>query len=219
MPTPQSLPEARPAERRKPGDFHSKPVWQRTLVVAAGPLANFLLAIVIFAASYAILGVPVSQPRVDEVIAGSAADRAGIKSGDFIRAINGSRIDTFQDVQEIVMTRGGETLTMLLERNGAELTVTAVPEIKEQSDGFGGKLRVGQLGIKNTGSSLIFEKKSVFEALQLGVGRTWFIVETTFRYLGKLFLGQESTKQLGGFIMIAKAAGDAASISIPSSSL
>jgi regulator of sigma E protease len=210
-----SLPQAASSDHPpRAGDFPTKPLWQRALVVAAGPVANFLLAIAIFAASYALIGLPASEPRVDGVIVGGAADKAGIKSGDFIRAINGARIDRFQDIQDIVTTHAGESLSILLDRNGAAITIVAVPEAIEQSDGFGGKIRLGRLGIQNNGSSLIYDKKSVGESLRLGVDRTWFIVETTFRYLGKLFLGQESPNQLGGFISIAKAAGDAASVGI-----
>jgi regulator of sigma E protease len=211
-----SMPEAASDNRPpRPGDFHAKAVWQRALVVVAGPVANFILAILIFAASYVLIGQPVSEPRVDEVVVGSAAEKAGIKTGDVIRSINGSQIRTFQDIQEIVMTHGGDPLSMVVDRNGAPVSLVAVPEMSEQSDGFGGKIKIAMLGIKNSGTSFVYEKKSAIEALQLGVGRTWFVVETTFRYLGKLFLGQESTSQLGGVISIAKAAGDAASVGIP----
>jgi len=208
-----SLPDAdRPP---KPGEFHGKPVWQRALVVAAGPLANFVLAIGIFAASYAIVGQPVTEPRIDEVVAGSAADKAGLRAGDLIKSINESRVSSFQDVQEIVMTHAGDSLRMVVDRAGKDMSVVAVPEVSQQSDGFGGKVRMGMLGIKNSGSTFIFEKKSVADALRLGVARTWFIVETTFRYLGKLFMAEESTSQLGGVISIAKAAGDAAAVGVP----
>jgi regulator of sigma E protease len=210
-----SLPEQADIRSPRPGDFHGKAVWQRALVVVAGPVANFILAILIFAASYVLIGQPVTEPRVDEVVAGSAAEKAGIKAGDIIRALNGVQIRSFQDIQEIVMTHGGDPLTIVVERNDAQVSLTAVPEMGEQSDGFGGKVKIPMLGIKNSGTSFLYEKKSAVEALRLGVGRTWFVVETTFRYLGKLFLGQESTSQLGGVISIAKAAGDAASIGIP----
>jgi regulator of sigma E protease len=210
-----SLPEQADIRSPRPGDFHGKAVWQRALVVVAGPVANFILAILIFAASYVLIGQPVTEPRVDEVVAGSAAEKAGIKAGDIIRALNRVQIRSFQDIQEIVMTHGGDPLTIVVERNDAQVSLTAVPEMGEQSDGFGGKVKIPMLGIKNSGTSFLYEKKSAVEALRLGVGRTWFVVETTFRYLGKLFLGQESTSQLGGVISIAKAAGDAASIGIP----
>ena len=86
-----SLPEIRrPIVRPAPDDFHAKPVWQRALVVAAGPVANFILAILIFAAAFAFFGMPVSEPRVDDVTRGSAAERAGIQPGDIIKSINGT---------------------------------------------------------------------------------------------------------------------------------
>jgi regulator of sigma E protease len=210
-----SLPERKSADHPpRPDDFQSKTVWQRALVVAAGPVANFVLAILIFAAAFAFFGMPVTQPRVDEVIPGSVAERAGIKAGDLFKSINGTPTETFQDVQEIVMMRGGETLSIVIERNKTEVAIIAVPQVKEQPDGFGGTIRIGQLGIKNNGSTMVYEKKSLPEALRLGIDRTWFVVETTFRYIGKLFLGQESTAQLGGPISIAKAAGDAASVGV-----
>jgi regulator of sigma E protease len=210
-----SLPESERAGPPKPGDFHGKPVWQRALVVVAGPLANFILAIGIFAASYALIGQPVTEPRIEEVVAGSAADKAGLKAGDIIKSINESRISSFQDVQEIVMTHAGDPLRLVVDRGGNALSLVAVPEPSAQSDGFGGKVRIGMLGIKNSGSTFVFEKKSVSDALRLGVSRTWFIIETTFRYIGKLFIAEESTSQLGGVISIAKAAGDAAAVGIP----
>jgi regulator of sigma E protease len=200
---------------RPPGNFHGKPVWQRAAVVVAGPVANFILAIFIFAAAFALVGVPVSEPRVDEILAGSAADKAGIKPGDLVVEINGKAIEDFTDLQQAVVTRAGETLSIIIERDGKRIGLTAVPELREEPDGFGGKIRIGMLGVRhNPGSDVRLEKFGVAKSIGKGFERTWFIVETTFKYLGKLVTGRESADQLGGPIAMAKATGDAASIGL-----
>lgn len=210
-----SMPDADATARAKlePGNFHGKPLWQRAAVVAAGPIANFILAIVIFTAAFMTVGSPVMEPRVDEVLAGSAAEQAGIRKGDLIVSIEGRQIDTFAEIQQSVITRGGEELSVVVDRNGEKLTFAVTPMIKEESDGFGGTLRIGLLGVRhNPEGGVKYERMGPLQAVEAGAQRTWFIVDTTFRYLGKLVTGRESADQLGGPIAMAKAAGDAASV-------
>jgi regulator of sigma E protease len=209
-----SLPSADTAEQaRQPGNFHGKPIWQRAAVVVAGPLANFILAIAIFVAAFSLVGVPMSEPRVGEILAGSAAEKAGIMPGDLIRKIDGRDMESFSDLQQAVMTRPGEPMTITIERAGQLIDVAAVPDLREEPDGFAGKVRIGLLGIKQdqTGG-MRYERLPLAKSLTKGVERTWFIVSTTFKYLGKLVTGRESADQLGGPIAMAKAAGDAASL-------
>jgi len=210
-----SFPDAETVERAQqdPGNFHGKPVWQRAAVVAAGPIANFILAIVIFSAAFMAVGAPVMEPRVDEVLPGSAAEQAGVRKGDLILSIEGNEIGNFTELQQYVMTRAGEPLAVVISRNGERLDLTITPQLREEPDGFGGKLRIGLLGVRhNPDGGVRYERMGPVEALEAGAGRTWFIVDTTFRYIGKLFTGRESADQLGGPIAMAKAAGDAASI-------
>ena len=212
-----SMPEAAPdqATIRDPGNFHGKAVWQRAAVVAAGPLANFLLAIMIFAGAFMIVGVPVVEPRIDEVLAGSAAEKAGIKVGDLVVQIDGRAIVNFSDLQESIMTMAGERVSIVVDRAGSRLTLEVVPTLHEEADGFGGKLRLGRLGVKhNPQGDIVTYRLGPVQAVAKGADRTWFIVSTTFKYLGKLVTGRESADQLGGPIAIAKAAGDAASVGI-----
>ena len=212
-----SLPDADTVAKAKtdPGNFHGKPIWQRAAVVAAGPIANFILAIFIFSAAFMIVGAPVMEPRVDEVLAGSAAEKAGIQKGDLVISIAGKDIENFTDLQQAVITRAGEELTVVIERNGERITLTVVPQLKEEDDGFGGKMRIGLLGVRhNPEGGVHYERKGPIDALSSGVDRTWFIIDTTFRYLGKLVTGRESADQLGGPIAMAKAAGDAASVGL-----
>ena len=210
-----SLPDAQALERAKsePGNFHGKPVWQRAAVVAAGPIANFILAIAIFAGAFMIVGRPMIEPRVDEVLAGSAAEAAGIRKGDVVVSVDGTQIEDFGGLQQAVMTRAGEPLAMVIDRNGERINLTVVPKLSEESDNFGGKIRLGLLGVKRDPMGPIrYERMGPVQAVETGAERTWFIVASTFRYLGKLVTGRESADQLGGPIAMAKAAGDAASM-------
>jgi regulator of sigma E protease len=178
-------------------------------------VANFILAILIFTAAFAVLGVPVAEPRVDEIVAGSAAEKAGIKPGDLIRSVDGTEIENFSDLQQAVITRAGETVTVTIERAGQLITVAAIPDLREEPDGFGGKLRIGLLGVRhNQQGDTRYQRLPLSKSLDKGVERTWFIVATTFKYLGKLVTGRESADQLGGPIAMAKAAGDAASVGL-----
>ena len=199
--------------KRDPGNFHGKPVWQRAAVVVAGPLANFILAVAIFAFAFAFVGVPVVEPRIDEIMPGSAAEKAGMKVGDLVVAIDGRAIGSFAELQQAVVMRPGESMEIEIDRAGARSTLTAVPNLHEEADNFGGKVRIGMLGIRhNAQADMKFVTYGPVESVQRGMERTWFIVSTTFKYLGKMVTGRESTDQLGGPIAMAKAAGDAAAM-------
>ena len=125
---PTSFPQAAPESEmtRTAGNFHGKPVWKRAAVVAAGPIANFILSIVIFASVFAFVGIPMNEPRVGEVQPGSAAEKAGIKSGDLIAAIDGAKIETFADIVKSVSFRGGELLNVTIDRNGTTIVLHIV---------------------------------------------------------------------------------------------
>ena len=214
---PTSLPQAAPGSEmtRTAGNFHGKPVWKRAAVVAAGPLANFILSILIFASVFAFVGIPMNEPRVGEVQPGSAAEKAGIKSGDLIAAIDGAKIETFADIVKSVSFRGGEQLNVTIDRSGTPIVLNIVPGIVEEPDGFGGTSKRGLLGIsppKDTVASV--RRLSISDAISQGTSETWRIVSVTFKYLGKLVRGEESSKQIGGPVSIAKMAGDAASTGV-----
>jgi regulator of sigma E protease len=126
-------------------------------------------------------------------------------------------VTSFLDIQEIVRTRAGDTITIVFDRGGREMTVQAVPRAKEEVDQFNNPVRYGLLGIRqDPNGQLVIEKKPFGEALVKGAKQTWSIIDTTLRYIGKMFSGRESTDQLGGVVSIAKAAGDAASLGIMS---
>jgi regulator of sigma E protease len=204
--------ETDPARPSGPGDFHTKPVWQRAAVVIAGPLANFLLAILIFGASALLIGVPFNEPRIDRVVEGGAAEQAGLKVGDLVREIDGRRIESFYELAEVVRFRPGERLRFTVERAGQTLNLDVTIGVREEEDAWAGVTRIGVLGVEhNREGDRQIERQSLGQALIYGVDRTWMIIDVTLRYVKKMFLGEESPGQLGGIASMAKATGDAAS--------
>lgn len=188
--------------------FPAKPVAQRAAVVAAGPAANFIFAILVFAAALFAIGRPQLLPRVDEVVVGGAADKAGMKAGDLVLSVDNVDIKGFADLQRIVSERAGERITLRLLRGNAEKTVELVPDLKEQVTPLGTR-RIGMIGLKASSrpEDWTRERFGPLEALLEGARETWFVVERTGDYLGKLIAGRESADQLSGPIRIAQASG------------
>ena len=193
-----------PAERAQ--SFAGKSVWARAAIVAAGPIANFLLAIAIFTGIFSIYGRETLSPIVDSIEVGSAAEQAGFLAGDLVVSIDGQAIQTFSDMQRIVSVRAGEPLSVMVRRDGAEVILTATPELKEMPDGLGNQQRLGVLGIKRdpSASDVVTERYSLPEATVLAVQETGFVVERTLPYLFGVVTGRESTDQLGGPIRVAQ---------------
>jgi regulator of sigma E protease len=206
------------SEEERRISFVHQPVGPRAAIVAAGPFANFILAIVIFAALFMIFGKPSTSPRVDAVQPGSAAATAGFQPGDLVLTIDGKPIDSFSDMQQIVSTSAGETLVFEVERGGMRVTLKATPALKEIKDRFGNVIRQGQLGITRSPApdDTHFQPVGPFKALELGVQRTWFVVERTLSYIGGVVSGREAADQLGGPIRIAQVSGQVATEGLPS---
>jgi regulator of sigma E protease len=200
------------AERRE--SFHHQPVGKRAAIVAAGPIANFILAILIFAAIAAFYGKPSTSARVDVVRPDSAAAAAGFRPGDVVVAIDGRTIATFTDMQRVVSTSADKQLTVTVDRGGAKVDLKATPALREMKDNFGNVLRIGVLGIERsqTASDPGMQTLPVGRALVSGVEDTWFVIERTLDYLGKVITGREKADQLSGPIGIAKISGQLASI-------
>lgn len=212
-----SVPSREALERLSPEDragaFQSKTLGQRAAVVVAGPVANFLLAIVLFAAIFVFVGVSVTAPRVDEVIPGGAAEAAGFKSGDVIVSIEGAPVESFNEMQRIVGANADTELVFVVDRGGSQLTLKATPGRRELTDRFGNKLRVGVIGIKRTTQPQDWEYRRYgpLEAVWLGAKETHFIIAKTIGYLRDVVLGREAADQLGGPIRIAEVSGQVAS--------
>jgi regulator of sigma E protease len=198
MPDRQAVANLSETERRD--CFYYKPVWQRAAVVAAGPIANFLLAIAIFAGIAMWYGKQETAPRVDEVVPNSAAAAAGFKPGDIVVSIDGTPIENFSDMQRIVATSPGRPLEFGLERAGKTIVLKATPILTEEKGAFGGVRRIGVLGVKRSlaPGDVKVEKVGLLQAIQLGAQESWNIVAGTFQYLGRLAAGRESASQIGG---------------------
>ena len=203
------------SDEDRAGSFHTKPLWQKAFVVAAGPIANFILAIVILTGLYSIVGERITAPLVDEIAVGSAAEEAGFRVGDRILSIDGSSIETFGDMQRIVGTSADQKLQIIVDRQGQNVALTAVPKRDESVDRFGNKVRRGLLGVKRTaGNAQDWEHKRYNPIAAIGQAskQSWFIVTTTLSYLKKIILGVESADQLSGPIGIAKVSGQMAEL-------
>ncbi|MCB1392350.1 MULTISPECIES: RIP metalloprotease RseP [unclassified Nitrobacter] len=201
------------AEERE-NSFHHKNVGRRAAIVAAGPIANFILAILIFASLFTFLGKPSTTARVDAIQAGSAAEAAGFKTGDIVIAINGDKIDSFSDMQRIVGTSAGETMTFAVKRGDSIIDLKGVPELKEIKDRFGNTYRIGVLGISRATSpgDVTTEYVNPAAAVWLGVKETWFVIDRTMAYIGGIFTGREAADQVGGPLRIAQISGQVATI-------
>jgi regulator of sigma E protease len=207
LPLPQSLDAS---VRHAPGNFYGKSVSERAAIVAAGPLANFVLATLIFAACFMTVGMPMLEPRVEAVQPASAAQAAGILPGDVVRRIDGQQIVNFSDIQRIVMPRSGETLVVEIERAGQTMEFRIVPRPTEIDDGLGGKVKVGLLGVSKSPDDLTYVRKNPAEALWLGGAETWDLIEQTLFFIKRIFTGKESARQIGGVLSIANISGKAA---------
>ena len=200
------------AAERKVSFFH-KPVAQRAAIVAAGPIANFLLAVAIFAGIFIVFGKSDSPARVHSIAPNSAAASAGFMEGDLVLTIDGRKIATFSDMQRVVTVNPGQTLLFVVERNGTQVTLNAVPTLEEHKDRFGNVYRLGRLGI----TGILDAPKPVgpLQAIADGVAESWFVIDRTLSYIGGVIVGRESADQLGGPLRIAQVSGQVASLGFP----
>lgn len=199
---------AQMSDEEKKDSFVHKPVGPRAAVVAAGPIANFLLAIAIFAGIFMIIGKQTTTARVDAVIDGSAAAAAGFKPGDLVLSIGGQKIESFSDMQRIVSISAGETLEVKVERGGVPVTLQATPQLRADSAGN----QLGVLGISRSmaAGDIKTQKMGPVEAVGAGAKETWFVVSRTLSYIGGVFTGRQPANQLGGPIRIAQVSGQVA---------
>jgi len=167
--------------------FYFKPLWQRALIVAAGPAINFLFAIALFATLLATVGEPDASMHVMGVNPGSAAAAAGVRVGDVITAADGHHLDRFDDLQSYVQDRPGVLMDLTVTRSGHTLEIPITPGVDVQKSPAGGSVKVGLLGISSQG---MVRRYAPLQALGRGVGMTWSTVERTGYYIGRMFAGK-----------------------------
>ena len=194
--------------------FHFKPLWQRALVVAAGPAANFVLAIAIFAAVAMTLGQPHLKPRVGEVPARSPAAVAGFHTGDLILKADGQPVSDFNDLYQLVLMHAGDPIHFEVQRGQRIVAIVATPARRSQANaGSGGPVGLGYLGLGQSLERSDYSRVRVgpAAALEFGVKQTTDIVQMSLTYVGRMLTGRESGSQLSGVIGMAGKTGRYAS--------
>ena len=204
------------SEEERRGNFHAKPVAQRAAVVAAGPIANFILAIFILTFWFIFVGKAILEPRVETIEPGSAAEAAGIKPGDLIVGIGGSRVQSFDEVQRVVVMSAGTELDVTVERGGVEIPLKATPRLKETTDKFGNSMKIGLLGIARPTKreDVVMHTYDPVSAFSMSLSETWFWMKQPLVFIERLSTGNASADDLGGVIRIAELSRDVASVSV-----
>lgn len=189
--------------------FHFKPVWQRALIVAAGPAANFLLAMVLFTILFSVIGEQIVAPRVARVAADTPAAAAGFQPRDLIVAVNGRPVTEGAEVTRIVIMSAGDPLRFTVDRAGERMILTATPQRRVEEDELAGRVRIARIGLEMAPlqEDYTFRRLNPLEAAAKGVDTIGDTVSTTGTYIGRIFTGKESGDLLNGPVGIAKAAG------------
>lgn len=190
--------------------FHFKPLYQRVLIVLAGPLANFLLAVIITASLALSFGTIAYKSVVTSVDAGGPAAEAGFLPGDHILTMNGADVSDFQQLAGFVAVRSGVSLKTTIDRNGEIVTTTVTPRRKERRDFIGGKNDVGTIGIGLSSASASRVDHTLPSAVLYGGKDLVNTIKTTGTYIGRIFAGKEDGKALGGVARIATMTGKTA---------
>mgnify|MGYP006421213199 CR=1 FL=1 len=200
-----------PADQRDQA-FPCKRLGQRAAIVAAGPAANFLFAIVALAGLFAIVGQPYTPPVVGEVVEESAAAEAGLKPGDRIVSLSGKSINRFEEIKRIVALNPDEQLSLVVKRDGGRVPLTAVPKRTEVTDRVGNTHSIGRLGIRVTG--VAFRRPDPLTAVWSAGKETLALTTGTLQAVGQIISGSRSTDELGGPIRIAQLSGEVADTGI-----
>lgn len=189
--------------------FINKPLWQRSLIVAAGPVFNLLLAVVIFLGIFLISGIPVIEPSVGQVAEDSPAQAAGLEPGDIIATIEGTPVESWEQMAALIGSSDGQTLTITIQRGHDLHTVNITPEIRVNKNIFGEDIQRHVIGVTASGASFTKEL-NIFEALKTSFIQTYNIMYLTVVSVVKMIQGTVSAKNIGGPIMIAEMAGQQA---------
>ena len=196
-----ALPEA---ERNR--TFQAKPVWQRALIVLAGPAINFLFALIVLGGFALAYGQSQTPPVAARIAAQSAAEKGGLLAGDRIISINDRAVATFDDVAQIVQYRPNELLDLGIERGGRQMNLAIAAGVRTERDRFGNEYKLGSLGILSAKPVVV--PVSLLEAPGVAVKRVSQIVRTMVDTLGQVITGRRAVKELGGPLKIAQVSGE-----------
>ena len=199
---------ARLAQSDREVSFHYKRLGQRAAIVAAGPGANFLFAVMLLAILFTTYGQPFTPAEVGQVQPGSAAEQGGIHPGDVILSLDGSTVQRFEDVQQIVRLNPGLPMTIIVRRDGQEQTLHVTPSRTELTDRFGNHYQIGLLGIARSGMEYV--KRDPATAIVQAGAETWDLSVSTLKALWQIIIGTRATDELGGPLRIAQMSGEVA---------
>ena len=192
--------------------FILKPLYQRSIIVAAGPLANFLLAILIFASINLFVGKDLTPAIIEEVQKDSPAYVAGLKNNDKIVYIDDKKVESILEVSTFINTSTSEKIEFKILRNGQEISLLIKPKITDGKDAFGNSIKKKIIGIKLSipNNQLERQRLSPSKAIYYSFKEVWFVITTSLTYLGKIITGSGDSSQLGGPVKIAKITGQVA---------
>jgi regulator of sigma E protease len=205
LPTP-GLARFSPAERE--ASFHYKRLGQRAAIVAAGPAANFLFAVLVLTILFMTFGQPFTPAEVGQVQPGSAAEQGGVRPGDVILKIDGGTVQRFEDVQQAVRLNPNVPMTIVVRRDGQEETLRVTPTRTEMTDRFGNRYEIGLLGIARSGMEYV--KRDPATALAQAGAETWDLSVATLKAMWQIVIGTRATDELGGPLRIAQMSGEVA---------
>ncbi len=204
--------EATPAERADM--FQFRPVWQRALVILAGPATNFVFAVLIFAGFFMVYGQAVTPPVVDRVLPGAPAAAAGLLAGDRIATIDGARVTAFEDLMQAMALNPGRAVDLGFTRGGVARHVRIVPAMVDHVDPFGAHSRIARLGIAPSRGQVVVARGPL-SALYHGIVEVRTLVGAIVAGLGDIVTGHRAASELGGPIKIAQISGQAAALGLP----
>ncbi len=184
------------------GVFHLLPIWRRAIIVAAGPLMNFVFAIVVFSSLLMAFGAAVTPPVVGGVEADSPAAVAGFLPGDRVLKADGRAIKSFTDIATVVSIAANQPVRFLVDRDGDEVRLEAIPTLLERDDPLGHKMRIGYLGIRSLPGAREHVKYGPLRAVTAGAARTWYGITDQLKFMGRLLRGRGSVDLLGGPLRI-----------------
>jgi regulator of sigma E protease len=188
----------------------------RAAIVLAGPVANFILAFIIFTGMFMAFGRVEHMARIGRVEANSPAAAAGFQPSDLVKSIDGQPIDNFEGLQESTLMSTGLPMGFVVDRDGRDVSLTATPRVTVVDQGVFGKRRMGHLGLASSADpkDAKIERCGLLSCAAWGAGQEWFIVKATSAYIVGIFAGRESTDQVSGLIGAAQMAGEMAKISL-----
>ncbi len=199
-------------EDEKSVSFFHKKLYQKAAIVAAGPVANLVFAIAVFAVLFATWGQAFTPARVAEVVPGSAAEAAGLQADDLIIEVAGRDIQRFEEIQQLIRIHPGLPVTMTVERAGTEVPLVATPTVRIDDDGLGETVEIGVLGVIGAGRE--FTRHGPISSITQAFRETGRLVSVTGTALGQIISGERGADELGGPVRIAQMSNSAASAGV-----